>query len=149
MTGRANTHGDIRARTRQAIETDFDGFDFERACDVFYDELLTAIPGASNLFRDVEGQKHMFSLALEMILRAKHDDPELAAYLKKLGTVHRLAGIHDFHLDIGFRAFLKALDAVNQDLTDARRRQFVAAYQSLARHMGFKGKRYAITGEDP
>jgi len=149
MTDKRDAHGDIRARTHKAVGEDFADFDFERACDVFYDQLFTGIPGAARLFHDVERQKHMFSLALEMILRAKHDDPELAAYLKKLGSIHRHAGIHDFHLDIGFRAFLMALDAAKQDLDAARRKQCVAAYQSLARHMGYKGKRYAMTGDDP
>jgi hemoglobin-like flavoprotein len=97
----------------------------------FYEKLFEVMPGVEAMFSDLERQKRMFRLMLDLIVRAVTDDVRLDAYMVELGRKHRKAGVLPMHMRIGRGALIQAVEYACPALTETEREYFNAMYSRM------------------
>lgn len=86
------------------------------------------MPGVESMFSDLDRQKRMYRMMLDLIVRAVTDDVRLDAYMLEIGRKHRKAGVMPMHMRIGREAMMRALISACPELTETERDYFAAMY---------------------
>lgn len=113
---------------------------YQRMTDSFYAALFDIIPGAEDLFTNVDKQKSMFTSMMSVLTESASDPAKLDRILLDLGVRHAHLGILPVHIRHAHSAFIRALHDAADDLTEEEEAFFSGAYKEIASKMNFVEK---------
>jgi len=110
---------------------------YDKLTDNFYKELFELIPGAKDLFHNIDRQKSMFTSMTAVLTKSASDPEKLDRLLSDLGIKHANLGVMPMHIRQAHDAFLRAIRESCDDLTDEEEAFFSSAYKGIADKMNF------------